>query len=136
MDESPSEKLGFWIATIGIVLPSGIVAGFWPAWDVLPLWAWALIAGGSGGLGMAIAYPPRAASFAGGVVAGICIPVALVVYVHFRSKLSDTFWSLEFIIPGVLGAFAGIGVYKLICAVVGLDDSSVGSETRELPMDS
>jgi hypothetical protein len=114
------------------MIPSTIVSEFWPAWNVLPLRAWAAIGGASGGIGMAISYSPRSAAFAGGVVAGVCIPFALVLYVFVRSKLSDTFWSLEFIIPGVLGAIPGIGVYKLICAsvVYSDDDPMVESVDR------
>lgn len=118
MDETPAQKFGYFIAGIGIIIPSMIVSGFMPLWDVLPFPVWLLITGGLGGVGMAVAHQPRVASMIGGAVAGVCIPFALIGYVELRIMLSDTFLNVELVIPGIIGALPGFGLYKLISSAV------------------
>jgi hypothetical protein len=44
-------------------------------------------------------------------LAGFGVIVAMVVYVPIRAMMSDTFITLEFVIPGVLGFLPAWGVY-------------------------
>ena len=121
MDETPAQKVGYFIAGAGVILPAMIVSGFMPLWNVLPLPAWIAIAAGSCGIGMAIGHKPRVAALIGGAVAGGCIPFALIGYVLIREKLTATFFSIELLIPGLVGALPGFFVYKLIASAVDPD---------------
>lgn len=121
MEETPAEKVGYFIAGVGVVLPSMIVSGFMPEWNVLPLAVWVAISAVCCGLGMAVAHTPRIASFVGGAVAGGCIPFALIGYVYVRVMLTETFLNIELVIPGIIGALPGFGIYKLISSAVDPD---------------
>jgi len=112
VEETWSQKIGSLIAGVGIVFPSMILAGFMPDWNVLPLAGWIAISATAGAVGACIAWPPRIASFLRGAIAGIVIPFALIPYVAFRLALGNTFFNLELIIPGLIGALPGWLAYK------------------------
>ncbi len=113
-EETPAEKVGYFIALIGTIIPSLIVSGFMGDWNVLPLWGWVAIAGLSGGIGVAIPTTPRIAAFIGGLIGGGCIPLATIAYVELRIQLSDTFLNVELVIPAFIGALPGTAAYFIL----------------------
>lgn len=125
--ETPAQKIGYTLAGIGIVIPSMILSGFLPGAEMLPLAAWLAICGGAGAVGTAIAQPPRIASFVAGAIGGACIPLAMIAYVELRIQLSDTFFTLEFIIPGLVGAVPGIIAFKVLAPFFTPDEDRFGA---------
>ena len=121
-EETFGQQAGFWIACIGLAIPTMIMAGFMPDWNVLPAWAWITISSVSCGIGMSISAEPRAAALVGGLIGGACIPIAVYYYVEWRVALTPTFWSIEFVIPGLIGSLPGFGAYALMKKALGLGD--------------
>lgn len=112
---------GHVVAIAGIGVPSMVLTGFLSDLDVFSLPIWLLISVVSGGLGMMWAHTPRISALFGGLVAGACVPISLGVYVYFRLKYGDSFLKIELMLVGALGALPGLGIYKLINRIFGLD---------------
>lgn len=128
-EETAGQKFGTWIAILGVTFPSMIAAGFMADWNILPLWMWISISAAVAGIGVGIGYRPMIAAFLGGVIGGASIPIALVVYVVIRARLTETFVNVELLVPAVIGALPGIAVYKFVAWASG------GPQHTEHPSD-
>ena len=120
---SMRQNVGLVIFTITAGIPGLILGGIMPEINVLPLWGWLLFACVGTGIAGAIAGERRPLLLAGiGAFTGPLMLVSIVFYIEMRASLSDTFLSVEFLIPGVLACLPGIGLWKLADVVRPLPD--------------
>jgi hypothetical protein len=110
MNMAPREQRALYLGAFAIVVPGLIMAGFMPAFNVLPAFGWILMAMiGSGGAG-AIATPRRwlQGTLSGAVIGGGAL-LGILLYVELRSSLIQTpfFLRLEIAIGAILGAIPG-----------------------------
>lgn len=108
------QTLGSIVLGVGVVIPAMIITGFMPEWDVLPLWAWTVIAALSGGIGIALLVERlRGLAFMAGFIGGAGALIGMVIYVPLRAQLSESFFTIEFVIPCVLGGLPGFILYGI-----------------------
>ena len=109
--ETLREKSGPVVLGLFVMVPGLIVSGFMSEWDVLPWWGWMLVSMAGGGVGAALMDEdhPIIGGVAG-VVGGGTALVATVAYVMLRAELSDTFFSLEFVVPLLVGALPALAI--------------------------
>lgn len=94
------ERVAPVVLGLGVGIPALIVAGFMPAWNVLPLVGWAAIAAIAGAVGGALmAERGRGVAAAMGLLGAPASIAAIVAYTQARAALSSTYLSIEFLIP-------------------------------------
>ncbi len=113
MNETPREQAGIWIGMIATIFPGLMVSGFMPDWNVLPFGGWLAIAGVGSAIAGAIATPRLVRGAIAGLLAGLGAMFGLWLYVMVRSALipSNTFFNLELVIGGMLGAAPGLVLF-------------------------
>ncbi|MEZ4323258.1 MAG: hypothetical protein R3F61_37690 [Myxococcota bacterium] len=112
---SPRMNAGIVVFTLTTVIPGMIVGGFMPEADVLPLWGWALLGLVGGAAAGAIAGERRPLlSAVCGAISGPLVAPATVAYVAMRISLSNTFWSVELLIPVLVAAIPGGLLFRLV----------------------
>lgn len=101
-------RAGSIVAGLFVMIPALIVTGFMPELDVLPWWAWLGVCALGGAASGALWDERRPLlGAAAGLVGGGCVLAATVAYILFRAELSDTFLTVEFVIPMLIGALPG-----------------------------
>ena len=111
--KSFGEKIGWWIILISIIIPGMIVTGFMPDMNILPSYGWTAVGMAGAALGCVISTKKiLLGSVCGGLVGAGAI-LGLTTYVDIRVYLTgtSTFYSLELLIGGLIGAVPGILLY-------------------------
>lgn len=113
MDEAPRENVASWIGIISTIIPGMMVSGFMPELNVLPVAGWVAIAMVGSAIAGAIATPLTVRGAISGMIAGLGAMMGLWMYVVVRHALIDngTFFKLELVIGGMLGAIPGALLY-------------------------
>lgn len=112
--ESLRQKVGPVVIGLLCFIPAMIVSGFMPDWDVLEPWQWAALSTAGGALGGALLAEGRAVTGAvAGLVSGALVIPLVVWYVDMRAGLGSTYFSIEFLIPGLVAFLPGWGLYTL-----------------------
>ena len=118
--ESLGERIGPVILALGILVPGMIVGDLMPAWNVLPIWAWAIVAAVAGASGCALmAEEDRIPAGLGGAIGGPLALLAIPLYVDARSSWGHTYFVIELLIPALLGAAPGWVVFWLVRRIRG-----------------
>jgi len=97
-----------------VLLPGMVVSGFMPELDVLPFWGWCLVTAFGGLLAGAIGIEQRPLLGAvSGFVGCLGTVPAILFYVDWRSSLSDTFMTIEFVVPMLVAMVPGFVVFAI-----------------------
>lgn len=115
MEETLAEKVGGWIAILSVAIPSLLASGFTPEWNFLPFAGWVFIASAGAALGAAIGTSRRVRGAVAGAIGGAGFVLGTWAYVLVRVALTgdSSFFTLELLLGGGLGAAPGILLYML-----------------------
>lgn len=113
MEETRREKWASWIGILFAIIPSMIVSGFMPEWNVLPELGWLGITAAGTAIAGAIATPRTLPGMISGMLAGTGMMVASWKYVGLRQAVidSNTYYNFELVIAGLIGAAPGMLLY-------------------------
>ncbi len=113
MELSQREKAGMGIG-IGTAVVTGLISsGFFPDFDVLPSFAWLLIAGLGGTVAGFVASPRALWGSAAGGLAGTGMVLSIWGYVAVRSSFGpDSILRIEIAIAALLGALPGLVMFS------------------------
>lgn len=106
--KNAAETVGTWIAMLGIMFCSWSAVGDFKIVEGVPPWGWIVLSALLGGIGTAMGHSPRVAGFAGGLVAGVCVPLTLMAYIQFRPFPPGRLNKLEFLLVFFVGALPGL----------------------------
>lgn len=114
--ETKRQKLGTYVFFAFTLIPGMIVSGFMPDWNVLSFEAWIAIAAAGGAAGGYLWAEDQRwnVGLLSGAVAGAGTVAALFFYVLFRVEWSSTFWSIELVIPAMIGLLPGWILYRVL----------------------
>lgn len=131
MEQTNREKWASWIGMFFAIIPSMIVSGFMPDWNVLPELGWLGITAAGCAIAGAISTPRTLPGMITGMLAGTGMMVASWKYVALRQAVidSDTYYHLELVIAGLIGAAPGMMLYNVWARVP-------PSETQAPPIDA
>lgn len=113
MEETLAEKVGGWIAIVSVAIPSLLASGFTPEWNFLPFGAWVMVGSAGAALGAAIGTSRRVRGAVAGAIGGAGFVLGTWFYVLARAALTgnSSFFSIELLLGGALGAAPGILLY-------------------------
>lgn len=104
------ENVGIWIGVVFVCLPAAILAGFFPEFNILPTWAWTLIAVSGATVAGAYSSDKTWIGAIAGAAAGLGAILGLIGYVSIRESILPTtnFLRLEVAIGALIGAAPGL----------------------------
>jgi hypothetical protein len=113
VDETPREKWAGYFGLFVTVIPGMIMAGFMPAWDVLPTAGWVAVATAGAAIAGAIATPRTGRGALAGALTGAGLMLGIWLYVAIRGALTGhyTFLKVEIAIGALLGGTPGALLY-------------------------
>lgn len=116
--ESPRQKVGAYLFFFSTIIPGMIVSGFMPDWNVLPFEVWLSIAAVGGAAGGAVWAEDQRwpVGLLSGGIGGAGVVGVTFAYVVWRSAYSQTFWSIELVLPALVGLVPAWGAYRLLGA--------------------
>ncbi len=113
VNQTPREHWAEYLLLAASVIPAMIATGFMPAWNVLPLGGWLVIAIVGAGIAGAIAAPLRSRGLISGLIAGAGIFAGIWLYVAVRlSMLKNVSVSRpELVVGAMIGWAPGLILY-------------------------
>ncbi len=114
MEETPRETWAIWVGVAFTAIPSMIASGFMSDWNVLPFAGWVAIATVGSAVAGIVATPLFVRGAISGALTGFGMIMGTWLYVVFRTLIIDssTFWNIELVIGGFLGAAPGMMLYS------------------------
>lgn len=116
--ETGRQKAGSYVFFFFTIIPAMIVSGFMPDWNVLPFELWlslAAVGGAVGGFVWAEGQRWPVGILSGGI-GGAGVVGATFAYVSWRVAFSETFWSIELVLPALVGLLPAWGLYRALGA--------------------